>query len=169
MKKIILIATILCLHLSLVFSQSQDLNIGTIAPDIRLPNLKGDTVTLSSLRGKIVLIDFWASWCAPCLKEQPKLAELYKKYKDSVFTVGKGFEIYGVSLDSKKTSWKSIIKKMNINWTQVSDLKFWVSPVTKKYNLQGLPFNVLIDGNGVIIAKNLHGVKLEQAIDKILI
>ncbi|MBM2814587.1 MAG: TlpA family protein disulfide reductase [Ignavibacteria bacterium] len=169
MKKLILIATVLCLLFSISFSQSKELNIGDIAPDIRLPNIKGDTVSLYTLKNKIVLIDFWASWCAPCVNEQPKLAALYKKYKNSVFTVGKGFEIYGVSLDNKKKSWQGIIKKYNINWIQVSDLQFWASPVAKTYNLQELPFNLLINGKGEIIAKNLHGDKLEKAIKKILI
>ncbi len=166
--KIILLAFVMSLSLSCAFSQSIGLNIGDIAPELKLPNLKGDTVSLSSFSNKIVLIDFWASWCAPCVSEQPKLAELYKKYKTSVFTVGNGFEIYAVSLDNKKKSWQSVIKKFNINWTQVSDLQFWASPVAKLYNIQDLPFNVLIDGKGKIIAKNLHGIELEQAILNIL-
>ena len=90
------------------------------------------------------------------------------KYKYSNFTQGKGFDIYGVSLDNKKKQWQNIIKKFNINWTQVSDLKFWLSPVAKLYNIQELPFNILINGNGIIIAKNLHGAELEQAISKII-
>jgi len=169
MKKILFIATVLCLHFAVAFSQSINLNIGDTAPDIRLPNLKGDTISLSSFKNKIVLIDFWGTWCGPCVKEQPELAELYKKYKNSVFTTGNGFEIYGVSLDNKKKAWQNIIKKLKINWTQVSDLQFWLSPVAKTYNLQELPFNLLIDGNGIIIAKNLHGVELEEAIRKTLI
>ena len=115
-----------------------------------------------------VLVDFWATWCAPCVKEQPELAELYKKYKNAGFTNGKGFEIYGVSLDSKKSSWENLTNKMNISWIQVSDLKFWSSPVTRTYNIQALPFNVLIDGNGIILAKNLHRAELEKGIAKYL-
>ena len=169
MKKIILIALVLFIHSSFVFSQSQELKIGGKAPEIRLPNLKGDTISLSSMRNKIVLIDFWASWCAPCVNEQPRLADLYKKYKNSNFKSGKGFDIYGVSLDNKKKSWQSVIKKFSITWTQVSDLQFWASPVAKNYNLQELPFNLLINGKGIIIAKNLHGAVLETEIRKILV
>jgi peroxiredoxin len=169
MKNLWLITMMFYISFPVVFSQSEGLETGNTAPDIRLPDLKGDIVTLSAFRGRLVLIDFWASWCAPCVKEQSELAEVYKKYKDSVFTHGKRFEIYGVSLDSKKTSWESNIKKNNINWTQVSDLKFWSSPVAKTYNLQELPFNVLIDGKGTIIAKNLHGSELIQFIGNLQI
>ena len=168
MKKIILTTALLCLFLSVAYSQSDDLKIGDKAPEIRLPDINGDTVSLSSFRNKVVLIDFWASWCAPCIKEQPLLVKLYKKYKNSSFTVGNGFEIFGVSLDNKKKPWQSVIKKYKINWTQVSDLKFWASPVAKNYNLQELPFNLLIDGNGIIIAKNLHDDEIEKALKKIL-
>jgi thiol-disulfide isomerase/thioredoxin len=168
MNKFIFIAALLFLNLSIGFSQSKDLIIGDKAPEINLPNLKGETVKLSSLRDKIVLIDFWASWCSPCVKEQPKLAEMYKKYKNSVFKNGKEFEIYGVSFDNKRKSWESIINKYKINWIQVSDLQYWSSPIAKLYNIQELPYNLLIDGKGIIIAKNLHGAELEKALRKIL-
>jgi len=92
------------------------------------------------------------------------LAKLYKKYKQTAFTNGKGFEIYGVSLDAKKSNWENFVTTNKINWIQVSDLKFWRSPVAKTYNIQGLPFNILIDGNGIIVAKNLHGIELEKEI-----
>jgi thiol-disulfide isomerase/thioredoxin len=168
MKKIFLIALLIFLNISIAFSQSKSLNVGDIAPEIKLPDINGKTISLSSMKNKIVLIDFWASWCSPCVKEQPKLAELYKKYKNSVFIDGKGFEIFGVSFDNKKKSWESIIKKYKINWTQVSDLQYWSSPIAKKYNLQELPYNLLIDGKGVIIAKNLHDAELEKALKKII-
>ena len=149
--------------------QTQRLEIGDKAPEIILSAPNGETVPLSSLRGKLVLIDFWGTWCAPCVKEQPELAKLYRKYKHSGFTKGNGFEIYGVSLDAKKAQWENTIHKMNINWIQVSDLKFWRSPVARIYNIQELPFNVLIDGNGLILAKNLHGRELENGIAGYLI
>jgi peroxiredoxin len=154
--------------LSTALAQSTGLEIGNKSPEIKLPNLKGDTVSLSSQKGKLVLIDFWGTWCAPCVEEQKDLARLYSKYKQTTFTIGKGFEIYGVSLDAKKSNWETFIATNKINWIQVSDLKFWRSPVTKSYNIQALPFNVLIDGNGIILAKNLHGIDLEKGIAKLL-
>jgi thiol-disulfide isomerase/thioredoxin len=152
---------------SFSFSQIRSLEIGNVVPEIKLPNPVGDTVALSSLRGKVILIDFWASWCAPCIEEQPALLALYKKFKHANFTHGEGFEIYGVSLDNKKAAWLNQINKQKITWPQVSDLRYWSSPVAKTYNLQELPFNVLIDGRGMVIAKNLHGVELDKALARI--
>jgi len=151
-----------------ISAQSTGLEQGNKAPEIKLPTTKGDTVALSSLKGKLVLIDFWGTWCAPCIAEQAELAKLYNKYKQSTFTNGKGFEIYGVSLDAKKSNWENFITTNKINWIQVSDLKFWRSPVAKTYNIQGLPFNILMDGNGIIVAKNLHGIDLEKRIARFM-
>jgi peroxiredoxin len=153
---------------STLTAQSTGLEIGNKSPEIKLPTTKGDTITLSSLKGKLVLIDFWGTWCAPCVQEQAELARLYKKYKQASFTNGKGFEIYGVALEAKKPNWENFITKNKINWIQVSDLKFWRSPVAKAYNIQELPFNILTDGQGVILAKNLHGADLEKGIGKYL-
>jgi len=147
-------------------AQQTGLESGNRAPEIKLLTLKGDTIALSSLKGKLVLIDFWGTWCSPCVEEQSELSKLYTKYKQLTYTNGKGFEIYGVSLDSKKTNWENFVTKNKINWIQVSDLKFWRSPVAKTYNIQGLPFNVLIDGKGIILAKNLHGADLEKEIER---
>ena len=154
---------------SALMAQPTGLVLGNKSPEIKLTTTKGDTITLSSLKGKLVLIDFWGTWCAPCVEEQVDLARLYKKYKLASFTNGKGFEIYGVALEAKKPNWETLITKNKINWIQVSDLKFWRSPVAKAYNIQELPFNVLIDGKGVILAKNLHGKELEMEIGKNLI
>ncbi len=140
------------------------LDIGTKAPDINLPNPDGDSIALSSLKGKIVLIDFWASWCAPCLKEQPELKTIYQKYQHAKFTNADGFTIYGVSLDSKKENWINAINKFGIDWPQVSDLKFWNSAPAKLYGLEGIPYNFLIDGSGEIEAKDLHGENLMKVL-----
>jgi peroxiredoxin len=170
MKNLVLIILIICCsNLQTLSGQDLGTEIGNKAPEIRLPSLAGDTIALSSLKGKLVLIDFWATWCAPCVKEQPELAKLYNKFKNAEFTNGKGFEIFGVSLDSKKDSWQNIVNKNGIDWIQVSDLKFWTSPVAKLYNIQELPFNLLIDGNGLIISKNLHGEELEKELAKYLV
>lgn len=165
----LLLLLLFTLFVSTSFSQIHDLEIGNQAPEIKLANPEGDTISLSSFKGKVVLIDFWATWCAPCIAEQSELVTLYKKYKHLSFTSGMGFEIFGVSLDNKKDSWLSQIKKKKITWTQVSDLKYWNSPIAKTYNIQALPFNLLIDKNGVIIAKNLHGVELEEKLAEIKI
>jgi peroxiredoxin len=170
MKFFLLItAVVYCGYFSTVNAQTTGLEIGNIAPEIKLPTLKGDTVALSSLKGKIVLIDFWGTWCSPCVEEQSELARLYLKFKRSNFSNGRGFEIYGVSLDNKKSNWESGIASKKISWIQVSDLKFWRSPVAKSYNIQELPYNILIDGKGIILAKNLHGNDLEKGIAKFLV
>ncbi|HEY3373166.1 MAG TPA: TlpA disulfide reductase family protein [Prolixibacteraceae bacterium] len=170
MRTLILSVVLLlfCNFTSTLSAQSTGLEIGNKAPEIKLPTTKGDTVALSSLKGKLVLIDFWGTWCSPCVEEQSELAKLYRKFKQAAFTNGKGFEIYGVSLDVKKSNWENFITTNKINWIQVSDLKFWRSPVAKIYNIQGLPFNILIDGDGIIVAKNLHGIHLEKGIDRFL-
>ena len=166
--RILILSVALLLIVGTISAQSIGLEPGNKSPEIKLPTIKGDTVALSSLKGKLVLIDFWGTWCAPCVAEQAELAKLYNKYKQSTFTNGKGFEIYGVSLDAKKSNWENFITMNKINWIQVSDLKFWRSPVAKTYNIQALPFNILMDGNGIIVAKNLHGMDLEKSIAKFL-
>jgi peroxiredoxin len=144
-------------------AQKNEIKVGIMAPEISLPSPQGKTVTLSSLRGNLVLIDFWATWCAPCMQEQPELKRLYETYNQSL-KKGKKLEIYGVSLDSKKPAWENAIRKFGMKWTQVSDLKFWTSPVAQTYNLEGIPYNVLVDSSGYIVALNLHGKELEDFI-----
>lgn len=136
--------------------------IGQIAPEINLPDLNGKDLPLSSFRGKVVLIDFWASWCKPCLAELPNVINIYKKYKNN------NFEIYGVSLDQDRNQWLDAIKKNNLTWPQVSDLKYWDNVAAKLYNIQSIPYTVLINKEGKIIAKNLKGIDLEKKISELL-
>jgi peroxiredoxin len=135
---------------------------GQAAPEINLPTPDGKELALSSFRGKIVLVDFWASWCGPCRKEMPNVVKAYAKFKD------KGFEIYGVSLDQDKARWLEAIQKDGITWPQVSDLKYWECEAAKLYAVEGIPYTVLLDKEGKIIAKNLRGADLEIAIEKAL-
>ena len=160
MKNLFFVITFLCCSFISVNAQVVGLEIGDIAPEIDLPDTKGNNIALSSLRGGIVLVDFWASWCGPCVKEQPELLKLYNTYPDK-------FSIYGVSLDTKKTAWTGAITKLKIPWTQVSDLKYWSSPVVGDYMLQALPLNFLLDKNGIILAKNIHGTQLNQMVKEL--
>ncbi|WP_084439725.1 TlpA family protein disulfide reductase [Dyadobacter alkalitolerans] len=147
-----------------VYAQKNEIKVGKKAPEIALPSLTGDTISLSGQKGKVVLVDFWASWCAPCVEEQPELRKLYNRFNKSGNNA-KNFEIFGVSLDSKKPAWEKTVRKYKITWIQVSDLKFWTSPVAKTYEIEALPFNVLLDKAGTIVGVNLHGKELENAIE----
>lgn len=137
------------------------LAVGSIAPDIKLNNPNGQEVALSSLRGKVVLLDFWASWCGPCRKENPNNVKLYKEYN------AKGFEIYGVSLDKNKEDWLKAIKDDNLTWTHVSDLKFWQSEAASLYKIEAIPATYLLDKDGKILAKNLRGEELAIFLKKL--
>lgn len=139
------------------------LAIGSVAPDMEYDNPEGKKMKLSDLRGKVVLIDFWASWCRPCRNENPNVVKLYQKYQ------AKGFDIYSVSLDRDKTSWINAIKSDNLTWeNHVSDLKYWSSAGAKQYNVSSIPSTFLLDREGRIIAKNLRGAALEQKLQEIL-
>lgn len=136
--------------------------VGDEAPDFTLNSPEGQDIALSSLRGKYVLIDFWASWCGPCRMENPNVVKLYNKYKD------KGFAIYGVSLDKDKAAWLGAIKKDGLTWTHGSDLKFWNSAVAQTYGVNAIPATYLLDKEGKVIAKNLRGPSLEAKISELL-
>jgi thiol-disulfide isomerase/thioredoxin len=137
--------------------------IGNEISEINLPDVNGNPIALSSLRGKIVLIDFWASWCGPCRKENPNVVRLYEKYKD------KGFDIYSVSLDKSKESWVKAIEADRLTWkSHVSDLQYWSSSVVSQFGIEGIPYTLLIDQNGKIIAKGLRGEQLENKLAELL-
>ncbi len=138
------------------------LSIGSPAPEIKLNNPEGKEIALSSLRGKIVLIDFWASWCGPCRKENPNVKKIYAQYHP------KGFEVYSVSLDDNKDAWMKAIADDGLTWNHVSELKKWQSAVVPLYEIKGIPMTVLLDKDGKIVAKNLRGDQLAAKVAELL-
>ncbi|MFO8066772.1 MAG: TlpA disulfide reductase family protein [Bacteroidales bacterium] len=138
----------------------EQLQSGKTAPEIVMKNPEDEQIALSSLRGNIVLIDFWAGWCPPCRQNNKDLKDIYNKYNDS------GFEIYAVSLDRDRNEWLQGIKEDSLTWIQVSDLRFWNSPVVSLYNVEGIPYNVLIDEEGKIIDKGISTKELNKILDE---
>lgn len=153
---------------SLVLDNStQDITIGSFAPEIKMESPSGKTLKLSSLKGKYVLIDFWASWCGPCRKDNPYMVEVYQKYSKAKFKSAKGFEIFSVSLDNTKEAWKKAIDQDGLDWKyHVSDLKGWNSEAAKTYKVTSIPANFLINPSGKIVATNLRGINIHLELDK---
>ena len=142
---------------------AQSVNGTVSAPEIALPNAAGQVMKLSDLKGKVVLIDFWASWCGPCRAENPNVVKMYRKFKN------KGFTVFSVSLDEEPAKWREAIAKDQLEWnTHVSDLKGWKSSVVATFGIEAIPFTVLVNQEGKIIGKNLRGEKLEEALTKLL-
>ena len=142
--------------------QNKPIEVGQPAPEINLPDTEGKPFSLSSLRGKYVLIDFWASWCGPCREENPNVVAAFKKYQSKNFTV------LGVSLDKSKEDWLQAIQEDRLTWQHVSDLKFWETPMVSLYGFSGIPYNVLIDPQGKVIADNLRGIVLDKKLQEVL-
>ncbi|MDB5274298.1 MAG: ccmG [Chitinophagaceae bacterium] len=136
--------------------------VGKPAPNFTLNDRSGKSISLASLKGKYVLIDFWASWCGPCRAESPNMVKLYNKFKS------KNFEILGVSLDGSEDAWNGAIEKDGLNWTHVSDLMQWNSPVVALYGIEGIPATVIVDPQGIIVAKNLRGEELDAKLEELL-
>ncbi len=136
--------------------------VGKQAPDFSLPDMNGRSVSLSSFKGKFLLVDFWASWCGPCRAENPNVVKAYNEFKARNFTV------LGVSLDKEKAPWQEAVHADKLDWTHISDLKFWNSKAVETFKFNGIPFNILIDPSGKIIAQSLRGDDLENKLKQVL-
>jgi peroxiredoxin len=141
---------------------SGDSWVGKTVPELVMPDVNGKDISISSFRGKYVLIDFWASWCGPCRMENPNVVKAYNEFK------AKNFTILGVSLDKDKDAWKKAISQDHLSWTHMSDLKYWNSQAVETFGFQGIPFNVLVDPSGKVIAQELRGEELDAKLKQIL-
>lgn len=168
-KTFLVLALISFLFGSMATAQVQiGTNVGNKAPNITEKGVDGKLLDLADLSGKLVLIDFWASWCGPCRRENPAVVAAYQKYKDKQFKNGNGFTVFSVSLDQDKNRWISAIAQDKLAWPyHVSDLHYWNAKYAGVYRVNSIPSNFLIDGNGIIIAKNLRGQMLEKALNQL--
>ena len=165
MKTLRLILLIL-LFSNFLIAQDLGTKIGDKAIDLSYNNPNGEKMSLSKIKDKLVLIDFWASWCGPCRRENPNLVDAYRKYNKTKFKDGNGFEIYSLSLDKNEDAWVKAINQDQLFWEyHVSDLGGWQSEGSNKYNIRSIPSNVLVNGKGIIIAKNLKGPALHRFLD----